>query len=360
MIYAYFDSGTSNSRIFLLKNGQVLYHATVQTGCRDAALAGNSSILVQALWELYQNALKALQLQDDQVCALYLSGMATSSNGLLEVEHLSLPVNLSQLRHHCVSYLENSRFHRTFLLVPGLKTCPRGIRVSPEEAFRVNNVRGEETEIMGILRYTGLTSCVILLPGSHTQAAVVENGNITDLLSTVTGELYGAVIKDTIIGSSVNCTACCQPQWVQRGVMALRQFGFNRALYITRSLELFSETTAEERKSFLEGVINGDMILEAIRVLRRHPPIQKLVIYGSPEQLLVLQAAAEACPEAKGLDFLHVTANPDFPMSVYGIMALCENGTTAMGKQPMQYPFTGLCAKGAPVTRNFHQNELLY
>ena len=76
--------------------------------------------------------------------------------------------------------LENRFFHRSLYLIPGLKTCPRGVRVSPEKAVLVNNVRGEETEIMGILQATGMDSCAVLLPGSHTQAAIVENGKITD------------------------------------------------------------------------------------------------------------------------------------------------------------------------------------
>lgn len=234
MINVYFDSGTTNSRIFVLEGGHVLYHEKAGTGCRDAALAGDSSILTRALWRLYQNALDTLHIKDEQVQGIYLSGMATSPSGLQEVEHLSLPAGLRELRENIVSYRENSFFHRELLLIPGLKTCARGVTVSPEEAFLVNNVRGEETEILGILCETGLTDCVVLLPGTHTQAAVVENGRITDLLSTVTGELYGAILQDTIIGSSIE-EGPLSTEWVKKGVQALRRFGFNRALYITRS-----------------------------------------------------------------------------------------------------------------------------
>lgn len=49
MINVYFDSGTTNSRIFVLEGGNVLYHEKAGTGCRDAALAGDSSILTRAL-----------------------------------------------------------------------------------------------------------------------------------------------------------------------------------------------------------------------------------------------------------------------------------------------------------------------
>ena len=86
--------------------------------------------------------------------------MATSPSGLQEVEHLSLPAGLRELRENIVSYRENSFFHRELLLIPGLKTCARGVMVSPEEAFLVNNVRGEETEILGILCETGFAEDV--------------------------------------------------------------------------------------------------------------------------------------------------------------------------------------------------------
>ncbi len=45
MINVYFDSGTTNSRIFVLEGGRILYHDKAGTGCRDAALAGDPSIL---------------------------------------------------------------------------------------------------------------------------------------------------------------------------------------------------------------------------------------------------------------------------------------------------------------------------
>ena len=52
MINVYFDSGTTNSRIFVLEGGRILYHDKAGTGCRDAALAGDPSILTRALRRL--------------------------------------------------------------------------------------------------------------------------------------------------------------------------------------------------------------------------------------------------------------------------------------------------------------------
>lgn len=321
MITVYYDSGTTNSRIFLLKDGCVLHSEKVKIGCKDAALAGDPGVLVQALYGLYINALSACTLQDSDVNAIYLSGMATTPSGLMEVEHLSTPAGAQELRENIALYEENTCFHRTFHLIPGLKTAPRGVRVSPQEAALVNNVRGEETEVLGILRQTGLTNAAILLPGSHTQTAIVENGRVVDLLSTVTGELYDAVVNRSIIGSSVG-EGNTDPAWVKQGAEALQTHGFNRALYITRSLELFADTTPLQRKSFLEGVINGGTVQELLHVLQRYPAIRNVIVYGGAEQHAVLAAIAEAY--GAPMAFTHLPPDPNCPMAVYGVMALTE------------------------------------
>ena len=321
MITVYYDSGTTNSRIFLLENGRVLHSEKVKVGCKDAALAGDPGVLVRALYGLYTNALAACSLQDKDVDAIYLSGMATTASGLMEVEHLSTPAGAQELRANMALFEETTCFGRSFHLIPGLKTAPRGQRVSPAQAALVNNVRGEETEVLGILRQTGLTDAAILLPGSHTQTVIVENGRIVDLLSTVTGELYDAVVNRSIIGSSVG-EGETDPAWVRLGTKTLLEHGFNRALYVTRSLELFSDTTPAQRKSFLEGVINGGTVQELQRVLMARPAIGTVVVYGSKEQHTVLSAAAEAC--GFPLPLSHLAPDPACPMAVYGVMALTD------------------------------------
>ncbi len=194
-----------------------------------------------------------MRLQDEQIHGIYLSGMATSANGLQEIEHLPLPAGLKELRENMAEYPENRFFHRNFSLIPGLKTCARGVRVSPEEAFLVNNVRGEETEIMGILQATGMDSCAVLLPGSHTQAAIVENGKITDLLSTVTGELYGAILQDTIIGSSV---ADAPPN----------RIGYNRVFWLSDVSDLIGLSTSLDLWIFfpIQKAVNGKIFWKVL------------------------------------------------------------------------------------------------
>ena len=52
-------------------------------------------------------------------------------------------------------------------------------------------------------------------------------------------------------------------EMVRLGYRNLQKYGFNRAIYIDRSLLLFTDSTAEQRHSYLEGVLNGG-VLQAV------------------------------------------------------------------------------------------------
>lgn len=64
-------------------------------------------------------------------------------------------------------------------IIPGIKTVPYDAQVVPETADRVNMMRGEEIEVFGVLRGNPVLEQgrgVLILPGSHTQAVLLEIG----------------------------------------------------------------------------------------------------------------------------------------------------------------------------------------
>lgn len=99
----------------------------------------------------------------------------------------------------------------------------------------------------------------MIMPGSHTQIAQVRNGAITDIISTITGELYSAVKNNTILSTSLpaSLSEAIEPELLCRGYENLNVLGFNRALYTVRTRELFMETTPAQRHSYFEGILNG-------------------------------------------------------------------------------------------------------
>lgn len=251
----YFDSGTSNTRIYLLGDDlRVLHSDSINVGSKDSALAGGNSIILDTLSTLYTRTLSEMGLKDEDIVEIYGSGMLTSPYGLTEISHKLLPISADELCGSLVSYRLGGSINRDILLVPGLKkTC--------RDSSLVGNMRGEETEIIGALSdiaERNITNAAIVLPGSHTQIAYVRGETIVDILSTFTGELFHALQNNTILAPILNVVpSAFDPDMIELAMKNLNAYGFNRAIYIGHSMRIMDSFTPEQRCSYCEGVING-------------------------------------------------------------------------------------------------------
>ena len=227
----YYDSGTSNTRAYLLdRDFSVRYTAKKAVGSKDSAIAGSNRVLIDGLWELYTGVLAANGLEGEDISAIYASGMITCAYGLKEVPHLALPITVEGFAGSLVPFLEDTRFHREIILVPGLKTVHDDINF-------VNNMRGEQ---------------------------------ITGIISNFTGELFHAIQKDTILSPVLQWDGTPPDRdMVRKGYENLEKFGFNRALYICRAMDAFGEGTPHQQFSYGEGVILGG-VRQSLEYYCRH------------------------------------------------------------------------------------------
>jgi 2-keto-3-deoxy-galactonokinase len=252
----YFDSGTSNTRAYLLdKEFQVRYMAKKAVGSKDSAIAGSNRVLIEGMKQLYDEVLAANSLGEENISALYASGMVTSPYGLKEVPHLALPLTVQSFADSLYCFREDSLFHRDIYLVPGLKT------ISDDFSF-VNNMRGEEIEIIGALdelkAENDIHDIALIMPGSHTHVTYIKGEQITGIVSNFTGELFYAIKKDTILSPVLTCDSReLDEDMVRKGIENLNRFGFNRALYICHAMRIFEQGTPQQRFSYGESVIMG-------------------------------------------------------------------------------------------------------
>ena len=193
----YFDSGTTNSRVYLLdRDYNVKFTAKRPVGSRDSAIEGSNMVLIKALKSLYDEVFKKTDAIEEDVEAIYASGMITSPYGLHEIPHIVLPVTLGEFASHIYCHYERKLFERNIYLVPGIKT------VGDDIAF-VNNTRGEEIEALGALadlEAMGASKKIaLILPGSHTHVIYVEDGVLTGIISNFTGEVFQALKEETIL-----------------------------------------------------------------------------------------------------------------------------------------------------------------
>ena len=188
----YFDSGTSNTRAYLLdRDFQVRYVAKKAVGSKDSAIAGSNRVLIEGMRALHDQVLAENGLGEENISAIYASGMITSPYGLKEVPHLPLPLTVKKFADSLYPFREDTCFHREIILVPGLKT------LSDDFSF-VNNMRGEEIEIIGALEelkaMDDVQDAAMIFPGSHTHVTYVQGEEITGIISNFTGELFYAAL----------------------------------------------------------------------------------------------------------------------------------------------------------------------
>ncbi len=286
MYNIYFDSGTSNTRIYLIENDQIRDKSKANIGSKDSSITGNNDILIKGLKDLYSKILEKNNLKDNDIKNIYASGMITSPFGIKEIPHLSTPVSLKKLFNNLSTYYEPDYFQRNIKLVRGVKTISDDFKINEKNINSINNMRGEEIEIFGILSLLNSSwvnsNLCIFMPGSHTHIAYMKNRVMEDILSTFSGELFHALKESTILSSSIDFKVPTDKEMIKLGFENLQEYGINRALYLANTMQIFSDFSNSKKTSYLEGVINGGVVLAFKKILNnKWKQAEKVVIAGN-------------------------------------------------------------------------------
>lgn len=326
MYIAYYDCGTTNTRAYLLHYNKICQSVSEAVGIKDFALDNDKSRLIITLHEIFTRLVKDEGIMSEHIDEIIFSGMISSPSGLVEIEHITAPVSLEKLKSSVVEYYEAELFHRKLKIIPGIKTARQDERVMPEQAPAINMMRGEETEIFGVIRDNPdlqQGDYVLVLPGSHTQAVLLRDGVIHDISSNITGELFNVISTGTILGASING----EESWeihegmVKLGAGEVHRTGFNRALYILRIQDLFTNATLNERRSYLEGVLNVG-VMDAISCMVEKNCIDSninLMVAGDNIQKDIYHAL---CEIYRGFHVRSIRKNDNVPYCVSGILSL--------------------------------------
>ena len=311
----YFDSGTSNTRAYLLdRDFQVKYVAKKAVGSKDSAIAGSNRVLVEGMKALHDQVLAENGLGEENISAIYASGMITSPYGLKEVPHLPLPLTVKKFADSLYPFREDTCFHRDIILVPGLKT------LSDDFSF-VNNMRGEEIEIIGALEelkaMDDVQDAALIFPGSHTHVTYVQGEEITGIISNFTGELFYAIQKDTILSPVLASDgSALDTEMVRQGYENLKRFGFNRALYICHAMRLFDQGTPHQRLSYGEGVIMGG-VRESLEYYceKLWPKCRTAVLVSDEFMYQLFAALLEGSPYIDRVLWMPIAASKSYAVS---------------------------------------------
>ena len=248
-IYLTVDGGTTNTRIYLVRDGAVADSIRLSVGARNGAEA-----LKAALREGIAQILSKNSLTEGDITRILASGMITSEYGFCKLDHILLPAGKKELAEamHETSFADVSAIPWSFV---------RGVKSLGDELSDCDVMRGEETEIMGILEDSG-EGALYILPGSHSKHISVDaSGRIVAFKTMMSGELFAAVMQNTILRDSADFDhAVLKEEALLQGYEYCRTHGINQAFFKVRILKNLFGKTKEECYSFLLGTVLCDEV----------------------------------------------------------------------------------------------------
>ncbi|WP_317853758.1 2-dehydro-3-deoxygalactonokinase [Chakrabartyella piscis] len=325
MYQVYVDSGTSNSKLYLIQNMQTIDTVIANVGTKDSAISGSNDVLLKGLKEIYDIALERNHLQDSDIESICLSGMVTYVFGIVEVPHISTPVDVKKLWDSRYLHQEDKYFHRELILICGAKTAQPNQVVNMENIALMNSVRGEEIEAIGMVAegvFPKGTEGVMISPGSHTHLLYLKDGAVTDIVSNFTGELNYAIKKDTILGGELSDEDVkMKPEDVLQGYNAVKTYGLARALCIIHATKVFDVCENAVRNALLTGIIAGGVIdMLAYKMEHEWTDVKKCVIIGGKNYIEAYKIICEhLLPE---LEVEIVTGKKGESYALYGYYAM--------------------------------------
>lgn len=258
------DMGTTNTRLWLVRKEEILATHRGAFGAGTSSAEGK-----QVLFDKLSNAIRTLLSEgkgnEREVSRIVASGMAGSELGILEVPHLPAPAGLAELAAGMKSVSVSEVTSIPFCIVPGLKTVDDNGNIA-------DMMRGEETETMGLQNLCSFPSNTLLvLPGTHNKAILLENARIADFATSMSGELLSAVSQNTILRSAVSFDFALDDEALSDGCRMANEKGLGAALFHVRVMSK-NEVSADSRSSFFFGAILSQDV-KTIRTIGTAVPV---------------------------------------------------------------------------------------
>ena len=267
------DWGTSSLRAFLLAEGQILDSRYSPHGIQHLPEPGNAG---------FEAAFKQIAgdwLEQWPQLPIVASGMVGSAQGWREAPYVRCPADAQTLAAHSVTVPSG--------LGPDILIAPGVLFDMPDQLPDV--MRGEEIQIAGALRQNPqwAARCCIVVPGTHSKWARIENGQIVDFATYMTGELFAVLKKHSILGrlmpeTQAKADAEVSAQAFELGLASARDSGpgdFTQQIFATRTLGLTGRLPHGALADYLSGLLIGHELVSGLQHTQDNSP---LILIGDP------------------------------------------------------------------------------
>ena len=239
------DWGTTNVRAALIDGaGRVIAEAASDDGIGTVPAGGHAAAFARLVagWP--------------SVPAI-MAGMVGSRQGWREAVYAACPASPADIAAGMLRM--EGEDGRPIAIVPGVMVR------SPDRDGDV--IRGEETQIVGLLAAEPDFDGVVVLPGTHSKWATVTGGAIADFQTFLTGEVFGLLSRQSFLRHSVKdgeAELSALPDFalgVRRTV--LDGLPFLAAIFSVRARQLLDGVAPEDNMAYLSGLVIGGEIAAA-------------------------------------------------------------------------------------------------
>jgi len=176
------DWGTTNLRAWAMKDGSPVARRTAPVGMAALDRDGFEPALLAAIgpW-----------LPSSGTVPVVCCGMVGARQGWIEAPYVKTPSPPLDAHAFARAPVKDGRIEVT--IIHGMS------QASPPDVMR-----GEETQIAGLLRLEPGFAGLVCLPGTHTKWATVEAGRVEQFSSFMTGELYALLATQSVLRHSLD------------------------------------------------------------------------------------------------------------------------------------------------------------
>lgn len=202
-----------------------------------------------------------------------ISGMASSSIGMDEVPYASLPFPTDGSLASTRRLLAQDDFPHDLTLISGVRT-------------QHDVMRGEETQLIGLLdlldnQQLYADESILIFPGTHSKHIYIQQQQVIDFHTFMTGELfnlmaYHSILKDSVEPIDLQTLSESDRRAFVSGINDADSSILND-LFKVRTNQLFNKLTKKQNALYLSGLLIGD----ELKTLTRQPQWQLILCSGN-------------------------------------------------------------------------------
>lgn len=233
------DWGTSGFRLWVMGKDGIVLAAT-------SAPLGMSHLKRNDFDCVLEESLDTLGVAKD--VPTIICGMAGAAQGWCEAPYLCAPTRLNALGEGAVTVRGATR---QVNILPGVK------QMAP-----ANVMRGEETQIAGLLYAEPSFAGTVCLPGTHTKWVQVTDGAIQHFETCMTGEQFAFFSQTSVLSHSMMLDGWSESAFLSAVRLATQDpVAVPRRLFAIRAEMLVGDQDSAIARSTLSGLLIGQELM---------------------------------------------------------------------------------------------------